>query len=262
MPSSAFRLDFPSPQPGQPQDFDVAETAWGHEAANLDQNGQRSLESALRLFSLAFGDVPGTSATPDGVPILSASLAIRAMASHWSELTPNQQAYFNTSLAVPSDAFSVEVGPVESTSSLRSLMQAGIFGLPETLPDSLGLATDYLPDVRDDLALLARKARAFIARKMGGNDIPGIILVNFVDCGKDKTVYGCAEPMFHGPPGRQNELTPDGPGACASCILGVTPSRSLKATASSWTLSRTRSFTASRRLCMATQRASSGLLTG
>ena len=35
------------------------ETPWEHELDNLQPDGTRSLESALRLFAMAFGPIPG-----------------------------------------------------------------------------------------------------------------------------------------------------------------------------------------------------------
>src|SRR4051812_2403785 len=56
----------PSTAPGASTAQPAApETPWEAEVGNLSPQGERSLESALRLFSMAYGPLPGV----EGVPV-------------------------------------------------------------------------------------------------------------------------------------------------------------------------------------------------
>jgi hypothetical protein len=86
-------------------------TAWDAEIAKVDENGQRPLDSALRLFAMAFGPLPGVDAPPPGEPIGSASPAVRAIRAHRAELTDEQRAAVDAYLAVPADAKTIDIVP-------------------------------------------------------------------------------------------------------------------------------------------------------
>ena len=92
-------------------------TPWQQEMANLDADGARSLESALRLFVMAFGPLPGVDGTSaEAGTVDSASPAVAAIYAHWDELTTDQQGAVEGYLAVPDDAKTLDVPVVPATS--------------------------------------------------------------------------------------------------------------------------------------------------
>jgi hypothetical protein len=83
--SSAPPSPSPSFGPDQP-------TAWETVLDEIGVDGSVSTDTALRMFALAFGDMPGVElpSAPRG-PIRSGSLALRLIVAHWDELTPEQK---------------------------------------------------------------------------------------------------------------------------------------------------------------------------
>jgi hypothetical protein len=80
-------------------------TPWQAEMANIQPDGSRSVESALRLFALAIADVPGFDATrSDPGEIKTGTPAIHAVRAHWNELTAEQQSAIEGALQPPDDA--------------------------------------------------------------------------------------------------------------------------------------------------------------
>jgi len=103
-----------------PPSADATPTPWDTEVADLDNDGTRSLGSALLLMAMAFGPIPGVEATlaaPGTVG--SASPAVRAIRAHLDELTPAQREAVDRYLTIPSDAKRLEVPPAGGSISPR-----------------------------------------------------------------------------------------------------------------------------------------------
>jgi hypothetical protein len=86
-------------------------TPWEQELANVDAEGIRSLDSALKLFSMAFGSVPGVQAPASSGVVGSASPAVRTIRAHLDELTTDQRAAIDRYLTPPADAKTINVAP-------------------------------------------------------------------------------------------------------------------------------------------------------
>ena len=100
--------DLPAPSP-------YIRTAWEQELSNLAEDGTRSVESALRLFAMAFGPLPDVAvASDDPGEIMSGSVAARAIRAHWDDLSPAQRTAVEQYLAIPPD---VEPYAVPATSA-------------------------------------------------------------------------------------------------------------------------------------------------
>ena len=67
-------------------------SAWQSVLDSIGDDGSVSKDTALQAFSLAIGPLPGVT-IPQGDPglIHSGTFAVRALVSHWSELTADQQ---------------------------------------------------------------------------------------------------------------------------------------------------------------------------
>ncbi len=89
-------------------------TAWGQALRDIDPDGGRSRELALRLFAIAFGPLPGVDAPTDRRGVRSASIAVRAIDAHRDELTPEQQTAVDAYLTTPADAVEITIQPVQA----------------------------------------------------------------------------------------------------------------------------------------------------
>src|SRR4051812_46772428 len=90
----------------------VPDTAWATELGNVSPTGERSLDSALRLFAMAYGPIPGVDAVPATSPRVEGTLARRAIRGHYDELSSDQKAAVDAWLAPEADASTVDIGPV------------------------------------------------------------------------------------------------------------------------------------------------------
>ena len=90
-----------SPGMATPAPYARERTPWEVELANLGPDGTPSLESALRLFAMAFGPIPGVD-VPRSAPgeVMTATPAIHAVRAHWADLTPEQRAAIERHLTV------------------------------------------------------------------------------------------------------------------------------------------------------------------
>ena len=149
------------------------ETAWQQELANVDDGGRRSLESALRLFAIAFGPLPGVDAPDDGRAAEDGTLAYRAVLAHWDELSPEQQAAVEAAVAPPPGAFHFTVAPASAGTAGPI---AAIPGSVAALAGSGFFAAVPSPEVQERLVKAAHDIRAFYADKLGG-DMPGMLEV-------------------------------------------------------------------------------------
>jgi hypothetical protein len=87
-------------------------TPWQQELANLEPDGSRSLDSALRLFAMAFGPMPGVPSQPRPQEFISASDAALALQVHEADLTPEQRDAMEAALRPPPGAIERTVPPV------------------------------------------------------------------------------------------------------------------------------------------------------
>ncbi len=152
----------PSPAASSPAASPAAawapQTAWERALVDVDANGERSKESALRLFATAYGALPGVDAQQDLAGIFSRTVAIRAIGRHMAELTEDQRKAVEAYLAVPDDAITVEIPPVARLGTMR-LVQAG-------------------PSVEQALREVAEEVRIDIASKIG--DYDGFLRVSLI----------------------------------------------------------------------------------
>lgn len=138
----------PSPTPGGSGAGEARatwqpETAWERALVDVDDDGVRSKESALRLFATAYGSLPGVDAEQDLTGVFSRTIAIRAIGRHMAELTDEQRTAVEAHLAVPADAITIEVPAVAQLGAAR-LVQANP-GMEQAL-------RDVAEDVRIDIA--------------------------------------------------------------------------------------------------------------
>ncbi|HEX8026384.1 MAG TPA: hypothetical protein VF484_09270, partial [Candidatus Limnocylindrales bacterium] len=164
---------------------DLVLTPWAAEAVNLGPDGRRSLDSALKLFSMALGPIPGVDAPADPGPIGSLTGAVRVIRAHWSELSQGQQDAIDQALAPAADALSVDVGPVAGSSGLP-VAQIRLAGLVAALTDPM--ITVVGNAVND--------ARTRIAAKL--RDIPGVIHVVVEDTNNPTGDFAETGPTWSG----------------------------------------------------------------
>ena len=102
---------------GEGDEASAEPTPWQQELANLAPDGSRSLDSALRLFAMAFGPVPGVPSQPRPQEFIDATPAVREIEAREAELTPEQRDAVETTLRLPADARTVEISPEGQVSS-------------------------------------------------------------------------------------------------------------------------------------------------
>lgn len=136
----------------------VAQSAWGSELANLEPDGRRSRESALALFALAFGPLPGVPSGPaETGSIGSASPAVRAVRAAWDELTDEQRDAIDERLAPAPDSTLIEI---PRTSSAVTAGLPGAAAISRT-------AQEPVDPFERDLQQIGRQARQAAARYFG-----------------------------------------------------------------------------------------------
>ena len=157
----------PSPSPSRPVVESTA-TAWDNAVADVEPDGTRSLESALTLFAMAFGPLPGVAATTaQAGTVDSASPAVRAVYAHWDELTSEQQQAVESYLAVPDDVRTLDVPPAGTGFVAPGGSVAAVGGV---------FADDARPYTNLEQELLdeAARARSWAATYFG--DIPELAI--------------------------------------------------------------------------------------
>lgn len=141
----------------------LGSTAWERELRNVNPDGTRTLESALRLFAIAFGPLPGVQAPADGRLVDDGTLAVRAVLAHDRELTPEQRAAIAKAIAPPDGAFHITVDPGQAWIAGSAALRSDVF-MPAFEPP---------PDVQARLVQESHNIRSFYAGKLG--EIPGLI---------------------------------------------------------------------------------------
>src|SRR5689334_11111061 len=173
-------------------------SAWDTESVNLGPDGRRSLDSALRLFAMALGPIPGVDAPSDPGVIGSLTPAVRVIRAHWSELSAAQQSAIERALTPTSAAPAVDIGPVQGSSDVPlarvRIASLVVAALTDPMITAVGTA------VHD--------ARARIAAKLG--DIPGVIHVVVEDLNDASGDFADTGPTWSS-------------GAYAGCTITVYP---------------------------------------
>ena len=112
----------PSPEPTLPAAL-AARTPWQTELTNLEPDGTRSLESALTLFAMAFGPIPGVQVETADEPVGSASPAVRAIAAQRDNLTDEQRTAIDGYMTAAEDGS--EVGVPTASSGMTAAPSVG-----------------------------------------------------------------------------------------------------------------------------------------
>jgi hypothetical protein len=196
-----------------------SDSAWARELANVDEHGIPSKESALRLYALTFGDLPGVSVEHDGQPIRSGSAAIRAVLAHWNELTPEQRTAIEDALSLPEDAIVIEIGPVQDAIASAPPETRQPAGSERMAADS-----EYTQQVVAAVRSAGRWVREAIAARLG-YDIPGKVDIAIAPCNQAKPGetstekdLGCAIGQYDSPRGP----SPTGSGLYRGCQVRIT----------------------------------------
>jgi len=89
----------------------AAVTPWQSELANVQPDGTRTLDSALKMMAMAFGPIPGVDAqTAKAGEVGSASPALRVVRDSTDQLTPEQQTAIAGYLTPPAEVQTIELG--------------------------------------------------------------------------------------------------------------------------------------------------------
>ena len=142
------------------------DTPWTVELRQVDADGKRTVDSARRLFALAYGALPGVDAGQEAGGPIEGTIARRAIMAHYDELTAAQQAAVDAEFTDDPDANVVNIGPA-TQSSVQGVVVA----------DTAAQMADQLTPVQQAIADATRDYRAAIAAKIG--DIPGDIKLSF-----------------------------------------------------------------------------------
>jgi hypothetical protein len=163
------------------------ETPWQHELDDLQPDGSRSLDSALRLFAMAFGPIPGVNverAAPGTVG--SASAALRVIRAHLAELPGDQRQAIEADMAVRDAGEPVHVfgGP---TSSMLDLELATIqLGRPLGNASRGGETTSY-SQFADQISEQAQHVVTLAAQYFG--DVPTVYVHIYDDPSQSVMTY-------------------------------------------------------------------------
>lgn len=177
---------------------DFTKVPYVAELQNVQPDGSRSLDSALRLFAITFGPLPGVTAPTDQTGVRSGNVAIAAVLAHQSELTPEQNAAVQAYLAPPPDAVDIDIGPVPAA-TLHGGTAVAEAALAETgrsgAAPSRGILAAAKPTAEQQQLIehIGELTRASIAAKLGF-DIPGPIKLSIGGTDKDGD-FGFALPL-------------------------------------------------------------------
>jgi len=140
-------------------------TPWQAELTNLETDGTRSLESALALFAMAFGPVPGVQLASVEGTVGSASPAVRAIQAHRDQLTDEQRAAVDRYLTAAEEGTEFDVPTATSAMTATTSSATG-------LSMSTAVAQPEDPFERD-LLKIATRARTRAAYYFG--EIPDVV---------------------------------------------------------------------------------------
>jgi hypothetical protein len=201
---------------------------WVREVEAIGPDGIPDRETALRLFALAVGPVPGVEVDAERRVIRSASLALRAVRAHWEELSDAQRAAIDRALDLPAETVSIQIPEVGDETSSRPMVMAGLvppLGLSEPAAPAAEQNHPYTEEVIRALREASIWVRAAITARMDGEDIPGPIEIDLAPCeiqNPDPEVpggkaLGCAEGVY----GDQSPGTKWGSGPYQGCRVRV-----------------------------------------
>jgi hypothetical protein len=165
----------PTPVTPPPSFAAAPEGPWEAELDDVAADGTRSLDSALQLFAMAYGPIPGVDAPPDAGEVHEGTLARRAVLARYDQLTAEQQAAVDEWLAPDPDAPFVLIGPEDdrgSTSNALALHDGAGVLIAADEEENLTPAQQAIQDATTDY-------RFAIEAKIGA--IPGPIKLSFPD---------------------------------------------------------------------------------
>lgn len=151
--------------------------AYQTELGNLGKDGIRSKDSALALFAMTYGPLPGVSAPPTPGGILSGTPAIAAVRAHWSELTKAQQDAVEKYLAPRGQQW--EIRPDGTVQEIQPT--------PQTRHSFRGAGPVALA-AGPDLSAMVKAAEAQIKSKLGIEPPPIRMTIFDPDANKDGSV--------------------------------------------------------------------------
>ena len=157
----------PRSSPGAPTQAPYARerTPWEVEMANVEPNGTPSLETALRMFAMAIGPVPGVDVALSAPgEIMSATPAIHAVRAHWDDLTPRPSAR-----------------PSRATFTCRTRTGTRARGRPGSASSIAGAAL-FAPPVTEKQAAIATEVGRLYKRAVAAlGDGPGSMQIAWAD---------------------------------------------------------------------------------
>lgn len=170
-----------SSPPSAPRPSSAA-TPWDMEVTNLQGDGTRSLDSALRLMAMAFGPIPGvdaTTAAPGTVD--SASPAVRVVRGSLGDLTDAQREAVEEHLRVADDSRTLEISRVDASfvppARVETPLGGGLLGQVDLAGGFLAAGypyTDFEREVVED----ALRVRTQAAKYFGDVPVLRIRLAN------------------------------------------------------------------------------------
>ncbi len=167
-PQSVPATDAPPTAEAEP----AAPTPWSEAVAAFDPEGTADVTRALTMFTMAFGPIDGfPEPPPDSGASGDVSIAFRAVAGVWDQLTPQQRdAVMNATTGVDDDSTATELG---------------IRRVPEAKPDK---------ELVDAINSAANDIRDLIAARIG--DFKGKLTVIVTEKDDPKKYLGAATPTI------------------------------------------------------------------
>jgi hypothetical protein len=159
----------------------LAETPWTRELANVADDGTRSLESSLKLFTIAFGPLPGVEAPPTEPSVVrSGTIALLAVRGYWGQLTPDQQAAV-TAIVEPQPGDIIDVLPEDVS------LQPGVSGIipvglraAAAVPAATPVSTPWqLDELKARFKAFLIEYEPEISSRLGGAKLPGPVTLSF-----------------------------------------------------------------------------------
>lgn len=118
---------------------DVTGTPYAQELANVDDNGDRSLDSILKIFSLAVAPLPGVEVPESSYQPRSATIALSDVEAHYGELTSAQQKVVDAVISPDGDQIIVPASfRRPALDQFADQVSGGIRAARETIATKLG----------------------------------------------------------------------------------------------------------------------------
>ena len=129
-----------------------ADSPWQTELDDLRPDGTRSVDSALRLFAMAFGPIPGVAA-PAAAPgaVDSASPAVRVLRAHLPSLPTEQRQAIERDLDLPDAADPISIPASPGVSAVDAeLVSAHLAGSSRDRTEPDRPYTDFRAEITDE----------------------------------------------------------------------------------------------------------------